>query len=750
MSVHDGSRFRGMIVIIVTAMMVPVMGATSAFAVGDANEAACSAATESSPGFRSSLPDCRAYEIVNEANSGDTSNVTGSFGFPEGEHVYYKSFLPTPGVGARDGVPERFLATRTSSGWQDKAISLPQGEALANLSLAAQENAEGVGFSTDFRTAFVRAPFQDPFEDPRLNETVGMGAYSLSLATGAETTLSLPDSGKLTQPMIETPAAYQELAKVNDWGEFLSGVSGDGGRAFFETTAQLTTAPGTPVDTHEASNEVYERTNGHTYLVGVLPNGEAPNCGAEVGQGGGTTVETQTYWSYGAIAPNGANVVFKSPAANPISAVNPCNESGLYLRDVVHGTTVKLSGLFFGGRAGTGAGEEEKIFSLEPGTGEIFEYHVGTELSTEIGVGRLLAYSRDGSRVYFVGEEEGIYVYEAGQTRLIPGTQEGGYFAGGSRNGGAINNRAPTEDPEGQTRNMPVASAGSSDGSHLLFIDSSKLTGYENESHKEAYIYNVATNTVRCISCNLHNEPPQVPRQREKNAQLIDDFSTDAGEGLYQTPSPPFISADGSRAVFETTEDLLPQDTNGTMDVYEWVLAGMNGCTTESSSYSQVIEGCVFLLSSGLGKEGPFPAAGQTDGTHLVGASEELRDVYMQTPEALLPGVDNAMHLYDVHANGGFPYIPPVAGGCEPGQCKSGGEAGVFSEPESEAFSGPENMKPMMQHGHAGSRSKRGLARALRACRRKHGKRRRRCEARARARFAGSGGSVVRLNGGSK
>lgn len=750
-------------VVAVVVVVVSLLGLADAFAAGDANEVGCPVETEASPGFKATMPDCRAYEIVSEANTGDTSNVNGSFGFPEGEHVYYKSFLPTPSAGARNGIPEEFLATRTPSGWQDTTISAPEGESVANLNLGTQVNAEGVGFSSDFLTAFVRSPFSNPLEDPRLNETTGTGAYSISLASGEATLLSLPDSGKLTQTMIESPSAYLGLAENNGWGEFLADVSSDGSRVFFVTTAKLATAPGTPADTHEASNEIYERAGGHTYLVGVLPNGEVPNCGAEVGQGVGSTPEGQTYWSYGAVAPGGDNVVFSSPGPNPISAVNPCNESGLFLRDVVRGTTVKLPGTLFGGRAGTGPGEEEVIFTLNPRRPRtIYKYHVTTEQTEEIAPGALglLAWSRDGSRVYYLGPEEGIYVYEAGQANLIPGTEAGSYLAGASRSSGLIATFEHTENPIATMHDMPVASAGSSDGSHLLFIDSAQLTGYRNEGHQEAYIYDAESHMVKCISCNLSGESPaeQSPlpvKETEKDAQLIDAFSTDLGEGLYQTPSPPFISADGSRAVFETNEDLVPQDTNGTMDVYEWALAGTNGCTTESTAYSSVIEGCVYLLSSGLGIEGTSLEEFNEiySGTHLVGASEELQDVYMQTAEVLLPGLDNASHLYDVRADGGFPYSPPAGPGCEPGQCRPRSEQVVFGEPASVFGGGPGNVKSPTGHSRAGSGSKHRLERALRACKKKsHGQKRRRCERRARARFATSRTAVVstRTSRGSK
>jgi len=46
------------------AFMVAAVAPSTALSAGDANRASCPAETESSPGFRSYMPDCRAYEQV--------------------------------------------------------------------------------------------------------------------------------------------------------------------------------------------------------------------------------------------------------------------------------------------------------------------------------------------------------------------------------------------------------------------------------------------------------------------------------------------------------------------------------------------------------------------------------------------------------------------------------------------------------------------------------------------------------------
>jgi hypothetical protein len=709
-----------------------VVAAAPAVAAGDASQVSCPAATESSPGFRASLPDCRAYEIVSESNSEDTANVVGSFGFPDGAHVYYNDFLPTPAAGARSGLNERFLATRTLSGWTQQAVSPSQGEGPMTLSLGEKTDAEGVVFSGDFSEALAMAPFQNPFEDPRLNQTTGVMVYDVSLASGAVAAVSLPDSGPLTQGMIEPPGS-REICEANGCGEFLAGGSADGSRAFFVGSPKLATAVGSPADTHEFGNEIYERRGGHTYLVGILPDGSVPACGADVGQGM-PSMTGQAHYSYGAIAPSGTNIVF---------GASNCSAGGLYLRNVVEGTTVQLPGSLYGGRAGTRPGEEEKILTL--GEGKVYEYHVGSGQTAEVGSGDLLTYSPSGARVYSLGEKEAIGVYEeGGPTRTILGTEAGGY-RGGSGNGGGLIQSTNLTDYAGDTLNMPVASGGASNGSHLLFIDSAKLTEYENEGHFEAYVYDADTEEVTCISCSALRSKPEEDGQ----AHLIPRFMLDAGELPYQTPSPPFISDDGSRAVFETTEALVPQDVDGTSDVYEWAREGTHGCEPLSASYSPVIGGCDYLLSSGLGTEVPNEN-GITGGTHLVGASENLQDVYIQTSESLLPGLDDASKLYDVRVDGGFPYTV-MSRGCEPGRCRAAsGESPVPGKSTTDAFAGPGDVKTVT--GRRGKRAalarRRRLALALRACGRRHAVRRRiACERRARRRY-GMGRAANRRDGG--
>jgi hypothetical protein len=709
------------------------LAAGRALAAGDANEAGCPAATESSPGFRAGLPDCRAYELVSEPNSGDLLNIAGTYGFPEGEHVTYMSGLPTASPETANSKVEHFVATRRSGGWEQRAVSLPEGEGpVQHIQTNVNFHDEEVAFTSDFSKAFAMTPFHVRGEEPTLNETssatVNVLVYGLPLTGGPASLQSAPDSGPLTQEMVETPsckAAASEEFKVA-CGAQLAGASSDGSKVFFVTSMKLATAAGTPADTSEFANEIYERAGGHTYLVSVLPDGSVPKCGAEVGEG---VIQPEDY-SYGAVAPSGANVVFTA---------SDCVTSGLYLRDLLDGRTVQLPGgssSRYVGRAGTGPGEEEVVFTA--GEGKFYAYHLTSGQTTEFGEGAigLLAWSADGSRIYYLGPREEIDVWHNGETQPILGTEIGGYRFSNSkkvREGGWI--------PGSAVENMPVASGGGSEGSHLLFIDRAQLTSYKNEGHMEAYLYDAHTGNVTCISCNPTGLTPleQELEPEQGNAQLIGPETPDTAELNFLGSSSPLVSEDGTRAVFETTEALVPQDVNGVDDVYEWEQLDTGGCTRSSATFSEVNDGCLYMLSPGVGGETGTPEAtnnADIPGTHLASASNNLGDIYLQSDEPLLPGLDNAAHLYDVRVDGGFPYTP-ASHGCEPGQCKAATESPLFSEPASIAFSGAGNLKPhTAAHRHKLTRAQR-LRRALRACRKRRSKRRRvACERAAHRKYA--------------
>ena len=95
---------------------------------------------------------------------------------------------------------------------------------------------------------------------------------------------------------------------------------------------------------------------------------------------------------------------------------------------------------------------------------------------------------------------------------------------------------------------------------------------------------------------------------------------------------------DDGRMFFTSAEALVPQDTNGKEDVYEYEPAGVGGCTTESETYGEESEGCVSLISSGVSEhESAF-----------LDASASGNDVFFVTEEKLAPAdTDTNFDVYD-------------------------------------------------------------------------------------------------------
>jgi len=159
------------------------------------------------------------------------------------------------------------------------------------------------------------------------------------------------------------------------------------------------------------------------------------------------------------------------------------------------------------------------------------------------------------------------------------------------------------------------------------------------------------------VSCNPTGVPPlgNASLMQRSNNQLLPDYSV--GE----------VSPDGSRVFFESVDALVPQDTNGLSDVYEWE------------------NGRIYLISSGQG----------TAGSKLSGASSNGRDVFLTTTDRLAPqDIESAAQIYDARAGGGFPYRPFIPG-CDSGQCQGPQTpAPLFGAPASATFVGLGNPVP--------------------------------------------------------
>ena len=142
------------------------------------------------------------------------------------------------------------------------------------------------------------------------------------------------------------------------------------------------------------------------------------------------------------------------------------------------------------------------------------------------------------------------------------------------------------------------------------------------------------------------------------------------------------LSDDGSRVFFNSYDALLPSDTNGVQDVYQWRRPGSGECTAASSSYSARNGGCVDLISSGQSPQL----------SEFVDATPNGNDVFFTTGSSLIKPDPGLIDIYDARVGGGFDY-PTTTPGCEGETCQGTPAPPNDATPASAAYNGPGNVK---------------------------------------------------------
>jgi hypothetical protein len=204
---------------------------------------------------------------------------------------------------------------------------------------------------------------------------------------------------------------------------------------------------------------------------------------------------------------------------------------------------------------------------------------------------------------------------------------------------------------------------------------------------------------------------------------------------LYQSR---YLSDDG-RVFFQSTAALVPQDTNGLTDVYEYEPQGVGSCTSSSTTFSETSGGCVGLISSGT----------SSDESTFLDASENGDDVFFLTRQRLVSqDYDAAFDVYDAHVcSGAAPCVsqtalPPACTTTDSCRTAPSPQPALFGASGSGTFSGAGNIVPAAVKPVTKARSKpltraQKLAQALKTCRKSRQKRKRAaCETRARKRYA--------------
>lgn len=564
-------------------------------------------------GLSSSLPDCRAYELVTPAETNGRAPKGVGFGgdrfstveaAPSGNVVGFVTeggSLPgTEGTGGFNG--DLYRTVRSSDGWGGIVRMGPSGTETNNPSPGStspdQEHAffwaggEGSAVVGKATTHYVRYP------DGRA-ELVGRG----SLGTDPS-----------ARGVLITEGGSHIIFKTRNEGGALA--------------QQL--EPGAPPD---GTSTVYDRTADEvTHVVSLLP--------------GNTTPDPNESADYVDASADGNGIAFSIG-------------STLYLRvdnAVTYevGKDVALADVSEGG---------DRVFYIE--NGDLFALDVQAEEEvirfTETGDAIVVNVAPDGSRAYFISEEaisgagenpngaapqageQNLYLSEEGSIRFV-GTVtardvEGELSIANTKVDGLglwtqVQASQPAIDP---SRVNP-------DGSILLFQSQANLTGYDSGEFPQIYRYDSAGDRLHCLSC--------IP-----TGAAATGGATLETYAAAQTTRPPFsafgfvpnLRADGKRAFFQSTEALVSADRDQVQDVYEWEEEGVGSCVRPG--------GCIYLISSGRSARDNY----------LYGVSASGDDVFFVTEDILVAGDNNTASIYDARVGGGFPQEPD--GECEGEGC---------------------------------------------------------------------------------
>ena len=246
------------------------------------------------------------------------------------------------------------------------------------------------------------------------------------------------------------------------------------------------------------------------------------------------------------------------------------------------------------------------------------------------GVAPVIA-TDDGSAVYFVSPEQ-----------IAPGQGVDGGVNLYLSTDGAIRFVA-TLDLADPLFNLPVRERHArmtSDGAKLVFESRAALTGYDNAGHLEVYLYDSVSGALTCASCRPSGTAP-----------TGDSFLSLPGTGAAGVfGEPPITPANaderGDRVFFNSFDAIVPKDTNGRSDVYQYTVA-----TRTPAS-----------ISSGISDRD----------SSYIGNGADGRDVFFLTADALVPQDRNGSvyKMYDARVDGVVFPSPPEPPSCRGAACR--------------------------------------------------------------------------------
>ncbi len=646
-------------------------GPDQTFTMLTAEEAACPN-EQVRGGFAARLPDCRAYELVtppvaSSAQLDAAPDIAYSTTVAaDGEAVTLRAREPRPGA---PSAGEKYVARRGAGGWLSEDI-MPL-ESYDGVS--CMEYQPVYAYSEQLTKTVMLAgggssasPFGTEREDPESCNPEGhqiasgepVGYENLLVRDNATGTYQLVD---VTPPGV-TPADAHFQA-----------TSADLGHVIFTETSPLAEGARYGVE------NLYEWDEGAVRLVSVLSDGTAVP--------GSLAAKAPTPEHEGVVSSDGSHVLFTY---------------GGSLYDRIDGQrTVQIDetqggpGPSGGGSFRAAAADGSEVFFLDESkltadssatTGEpdLYECALPEGASKCELIDLTVAAAgehADVQRVTPLGGHDSSYVYFVAEGVLASNTRE---FTNGEGNTVIEGAQAGKENLylwNGEKTTFvasgPVYHAQfgleqtSPDGKWLAFESEKSLTGYDNvkpngELASELFLYSAGSGshppTLVCASCNPTGESAV-----EGGGVLLFPGDSEEGAGVFRTRH---VLTDAGQVFFETTEGLVPSDTNGELDVYEYE------------------GGHVSLISSGT----------SSFESNLEGASESGDDVFFRSDQALVPQdtQEGQIVIYDARVGGGFaePLSPLPCTTTDACRTAIAAQPSVYGAPASQTFEGVGNLAP--------------------------------------------------------
>jgi hypothetical protein len=586
------------------------------------------------------LPDCRAYELVSPPEMEGVGVVSSTFfGFD------YPTISSQDGQRASFETYGAFGEEQVGSGVASFYLSRRGGSGWSSESLNSPLDPIPSlaaylieGFTEDLEKAYFISGWEPPLTpeaSPNSSNT-----YLRDNSNGSYRLISLGAEADLGEFYLEPDGLATHAEHVIFHPAFPGGV-------------ELTGCGGPP----NKRLCDWSAATGELTLVGVQPNGEL-----SIGQ---PSVGARPATGRRAVSADGTRIFFKEAGG-----ANPC--AGVCVR--IDASTTQLVGT--SGSTFQAASSDGSVAYITQ-SGDLKRYDVASEELTDLTpageVVGVLGSSADGSRAYFVAKKELAPGATAGTNNLYLWTQGEGFEFIAS--------------PVTQTSNWTgeyLSSRVTPDGMHVAFTANTSLTGYPNEGHTEAYLYSAATGELACASCNPSGEPATF------NARID-------GTNTHARP-PRNLSDDGAHLFFGTGEALVPRDTNGLEDIYEYDEAN----------------GEVALITTGTaGVQELF-----NPGIEFSDASASGNDVFFVTNQSLV-GVDTDEGVpssYDVRVGGGLASQNPPGQKppCTGKECRGETSTPSLAGPTSATVAGKGNLSSKQNCNKLGKEAKKLSKRAKR------------------------------------